>query len=65
MEESKKAGSHPESKPRHLACAASILPLRYNNLTSSHHNSLYARHRWGRKGAVAHTAATQHVTQNI
>ena len=29
IEESEKAGSHRESNPGHLACAASTLPLSY------------------------------------
>ena len=31
IEESEKAGSHWEYNPGHLACAASALPLSYNN----------------------------------
>ena len=31
IEESEKAGSHQESNPGHLACAASILPLSSDN----------------------------------
>ena len=42
IEESEKAGSHRESKPGHLACAASALPLSYDNrTTTSTHNPLY------------------------
>ena len=42
IEESEKAGSHRESNPGHLACAASALPLSYNNqTTTSTHNPLY------------------------
>ena len=42
IEGSKKAGSHPESNPGHLACAASALPLSYDNrTTTSPHNPLY------------------------
>ena len=32
IEESEKAGSHRESNPGHLACAASALPLTHNPL---------------------------------
>ena len=39
IEESEKAGSCWESNPGHLACAASALPLSYNNqTTTSPHN---------------------------
>ena len=34
IEESEKAGSHWEYNPGHLACAASALPLSYNNWNS-------------------------------
>ena len=47
IEESEKAGSHWESNPGHLACAASALPLSYDNrTTTSPHNPLYILHRW-------------------
>ena len=46
IEESEKAGSRRESNPGHLACAASALPLSYNNrTTTSSHNPLYVLHR--------------------
>ena len=35
IEESEKAGSRRESNPGHLACAASALPLSYNNRTTN------------------------------
>ena len=35
IEESEKAGSCWESNPGHLACAASALPLSYNNRTTA------------------------------
>ena len=35
MEESEKAGSHQESNPELLACAASALLLSYNNRTTT------------------------------
>ena len=35
IEESEKAGSRRESNPGHLACAASALPLRYDNRTTT------------------------------
>ena len=38
MEESEKAVSRRESNPGHLACAASALPLSYDNQTTT---SLY------------------------
>ena len=42
IEESEKAGSRQESNPGHLACAASALPLSYDNrTTTSPHNPLY------------------------
>ena len=34
IEESEKAGSYQELNPGHLACAASALPLNYNNRTT-------------------------------
>ena len=44
--ESNKAGSHWESEPGHLACAASALPLSYDNwTTTSPHNPLDTLHR--------------------
>ena len=47
IEESEKAGSRWESNPGHLACAASALPLSYDNrTTTSPHNPLYVLHRW-------------------
>ena len=47
IEESEKASSHRESNPGHLACAASALPLSYDNrTTTSPHNPLYVLHRW-------------------
>ena len=47
IEESEKAGSRRESNPGHLACAASALPLSYDNrTTTSPHNPLYVLHRW-------------------
>ena len=47
IEESEKAGSRQESNPGHLACAASALPLSYDNrTTTSPHNPLYVLHRW-------------------
>ena len=51
IEESEKANSHPGIKPRTpLACAASALPLSYNNwTTTSPHNPLYGMpqlHTW-------------------
>ena len=47
IEESEKAGSRRESNPGHLACAASTLPLSYDNrTTTSPHNPLYVLHRW-------------------
>ena len=48
IEGSEKAGSHRESNPLgHLACAASALPLSYDNrTTTSPHNPLYVLHRW-------------------
>ena len=40
--ENKNTGSRRESNPGHLACAASILPLSYDNWTATNpHNSLY------------------------
>ena len=45
IEESEKAGSHWELNPGHLACAASALPLSYDNRkTTSPHNPLYILH---------------------
>ena len=42
-----KASSRQESNPGHLACAASALPLSYNNRTTTNpHNPLYVLHRW-------------------
>ena len=36
-----------ESNPGHLACAASALPLSYDNqATTSPHNLVYVLHRW-------------------
>ena len=35
IEESEKAGSRWESNPGHLACAASTLPLSYDNQTTT------------------------------
>ena len=36
-----------ESNPGHLACAASALPLSYNNqTTTSSRNLLYVLHKW-------------------
>ena len=47
IEESEKAGSRRESNPEHLVCAASVLPLSYDNqTTTSPHNPLYVLHRW-------------------
>ena len=47
IEESEKAGSCRESNPGHLACAASALPLSYDNRTAtSPNNPLYVLHRW-------------------
>ena len=36
IEESEKAGSHWELNPGHLACAASALPLSYDNRKTTH-----------------------------
>ena len=48
IEESEKAGSRRESNPGHPACAASALPLSYDNrTTTTPHNPLYVLHRWG------------------
>ena len=42
IEESEKAGSRWDSNPGHLTCAASALPLSYNNwTTTSPHSPLY------------------------
>ena len=42
MEESQKVSSHWESNPGHLACAASALPLSYDNWTTTNpHNPQY------------------------
>ena len=42
IEESEKAGSHPELSTGHLACATSALTLSYDNwTTTSPHNPLY------------------------
>ena len=43
MEESEKAGSRRKSNPGHLACAASALPLSYDNrkTTSTSPSSIY------------------------
>ena len=47
IEESEKADSRQESNPGHMACAASALPLSYDNqTTTSPHNPLCALHRW-------------------
>ena len=47
IEESEKTGSRRESNPGHLACAASALPLSYDNrTTTSPHNPLYVVHGW-------------------
>ena len=50
IEESEKAGSRRESNPGHLACAASALPLSYDNrTTTSPHNPLYVPAQVGLK----------------
>ena len=42
-----KASSRRESNPGHLACAASALPLSYDNRTTINpHNPLDVLHRW-------------------
>ena len=41
IEESEKASNHRESKPGHLACTASALPLTYNNQTKAALTILY------------------------
>ena len=47
-----------ELNPGHLACAASALPLSYDNrITTSHHNSLYVLHRWYWNASVAPTGS--------
>ena len=54
IEESEKAGSHRESNPGHLDCAASALPLSYDNQTTTGpHNPLYVLHRWDWNTSVA------------
>ena len=43
IEENEKAGSHRESNPGHLACAASTVPLSYDNqTTTSPHYFVYS-----------------------
>ena len=50
IEESEKAGSRRESNPGHLACAASALPLSYDNrTTTSPHNPLLCTAQVGLK----------------
>ena len=47
IEESEKASSHRELNPGHLACAASALPLRHDNwTTTSPHNPLHVYVLW-------------------
>ena len=56
IEESEKARSRRESNPGHLACAASALPLSYDNwTTTSLHNPL----KVVLNASVTHLAATQ------
>ena len=46
LEESEKASSHQESNPGHLACAASALPLSYDNrTTTSPQNPLHVQQK--------------------
>ena len=57
-----KAGSHQESNSGHLACAASALPLSYDNWTTTNpHNPPYVLHRWYWSASVSHLAGTQYV----
>ena len=43
----RKESEKAESNPGHLVCAASTLPLSYDNRTiTSPHNPLYVLHRW-------------------
>ena len=45
IEGGEKDGSHQESNPGHLTCAASVLPLSYDNQTTiSPHNPLYHKY---------------------
>ena len=44
IEESEKSGSHQESNSGYLACAASALPLSYDNWKAT--SPLYVLHRW-------------------
>ena len=66
IEESEKVSSRRESNPGHLACAASVLPLSYDNqTTTSPHNPLYVLHRWTEMPLLDHKAVFMHNNQVI
>ena len=64
IEESEKASSYWKSKPGHLPCAASALPLNElcNNWTTTNpHNHQYVLYRWYWNASVTHPTATRYV----